>query len=153
MLVESKIWENFVRGIRNPGLWNPESTFHWKRLEYSTRNSQSTEWDPESQTVLYSLTWGDSTGLRTTSYYCSFICLPLIRSPHFRTNLKTFVNEISIRRFLPFTDCFFQSEVVSFSFHALRDSPESKATFVSQPVNNKGSTSISNRATSVKVRK
>ena len=75
---------------------------HWKRLEYSTRNPQSTEWDPESKTVLYSLTWGDSTGLRTASYYFSFIYLPLIRSPHFRTNLKTFVNEISIRRFLPF---------------------------------------------------
>ena len=140
-----------VSGIQGFGIQNPPSTE--KRLEYSTRNSQSTEYDPETQTVLYSLTWGDSTGLRTTSYYCSFICLPLIRSPHFRTNLKTFVNEISIRRFLPFTDCFFQSGVVSFSFHALRDSPESKATFVSQPVNNKGSTSISNRATSVKVRK
>ena len=74
--------------------------------------------------------------------------------------MKTFVNRISIRRFLPFTDCFFLSRVVSFSFHAPRDSPESKATFVSQPVNkevghanNKVSTLISNRATSVKVRK
>ena len=49
--------------------------------------------------------------------------------------MKTFVDEISIRRFLPFTDCFFLSRVVSFCFHAPRDSPESKATFVSQPVN------------------
>ena len=24
LLVESKIRENFARGIRNPGLWNPE---------------------------------------------------------------------------------------------------------------------------------
>ena len=92
----------------------------------------STEWDPESKTVLYSLTGGDSTGLRTASYYNTFICLPLIRSLHFPTIFKTFVNETSIRRFLPFTDCFFQSGVVSFRFHAPRDSPESKATFVSQ---------------------
>ena len=104
----------------------------------------STEWDPESKTVLYSLTWGDSTGLRTASYYFSFIYLPLIRTLHFRTNLKTFVDEISVR-FLPFTDCFFQSGVVSFRFHAPRDSPESRARFVSQKkeeahVNNKVST-------------
>ena len=31
-----------------------------------------------------------------------------------------------------FTDCFFRSGVVSFRFHAPRDSPESRATFVSQ---------------------
>ena len=50
---------------------------------------------------------------------------------------EDFVNEISIRRFFPFTghDCFFLLRVVSFCFHAPRDSPESKATFVSQPVN------------------
>ena len=24
LLVESKILENFARGMRNPGLWNPE---------------------------------------------------------------------------------------------------------------------------------
>ena len=48
---------------------------------------------------------------------------------------EDFVNEISIRRFVPFTDCFFLLTVVSFCFHAPRDSLESKATFVSQPVN------------------
>ena len=48
---------------------------------------------------------------------------------------EDFVNEILIRRFLPFTDCFFLLRVVSFCFHAPRDSPESQATFVSQPVN------------------
>ena len=105
--------------------WNLESKFHWKRLESSTRNPESMEWDPESKTVLYSL-WGDSTGLWTANYYFSLIYLPLIRSPH----LKTFVKEISVRRFLPFTDCFFPLRVVSFCFHAPRDSPESKVTFV-----------------------
>ena len=86
---------------------------------------------PESKTVLYSLTWGDSTGLGTANYYFSFVYLPLIRSPH----LKTFVNEISVRRFVPFTDCFFLLRVASFCFHAPRDSPESKVSFVSKPVN------------------
>ena len=39
------IWNlgNFDRRIRGPGLWNPEST----------------AWNPESRTVLDSLTWGD----------------------------------------------------------------------------------------------
>ena len=84
LLVESKIREHFARGIRNPGLWNPEwssstpkshegmesrTQFHWKRLESSTRNPQSTEWDPESKTVFFSLTSGDSTRLRTESHY------------------------------------------------------------------------------------
>ena len=62
--------QNRAQVLQNPTkAWNPESTFHWKRLESSTRNPQSTEWDPESKTVLYSLTWGDSTGLRTASYH------------------------------------------------------------------------------------
>ena len=118
------------------------------------------EQDPKSKTVLDSLTWGDRTGLQTANYYFSFIYHPLIRNPHFQTNWKTFVREISVRRFLPCIECFFLSRVVKFSFHAPRDSLESKATFVSQPVNkevglanNKVSTLILNRATSVKVRK
>ena len=37
---------------------------------------ETMEWDPESKTVLYSLTWGDSTGLWTTNYYFPFIYLP-----------------------------------------------------------------------------
>ena len=63
--------------------------------------------------------------------YSSFIYLLLMKSLH----LKTFVKEISVRRFLPFTDGFFLLRVVSFCFHSARDSPESKATCVSQPVN------------------
>ena len=136
LLVGSGIRENFAYGFRNPGLWNPEyskyptkelnleSKFHWKRLESSTRN-------PESNTVLYSLTLGDSTGLWTANYYFNFIYLPMIRSPH----LNSFVNEISVRSFLPFADCFFLLRVVSFCFHASRDSLEFKVTFELQPVN------------------
>ena len=48
---------------------------------------------------------------------------------------EDFVNEISIRRFLPFTDCFLLLRAVSFCFQAPRDCPKSKATFVSRPVN------------------
>ena len=151
---DSGVWKMFACRIRNPGkffLWNPESRalesrieikyptkewnleskFHWKRLESSTRNPESMEWDPESRSVLYSLTWGDSTGLWTANHYFPFIYLSLIRSPH----LKTFVHEISIRRFLPSTDCVFLLRVVSCCFYVPSDSPESKATFVSQPVN------------------
>ena len=47
-------------GIRNSSQdWNPESKFHWQRLESSTWNLESTAWNPESKTVLDSLLWGD----------------------------------------------------------------------------------------------
>ena len=47
-------------GIRNSSQdWNPESKFHWHRLESSTWNLESTAWNPESKTVLDSLLWGD----------------------------------------------------------------------------------------------
>ena len=67
LLVESGIQgfgiQNRAQVLRNPTKkWNPESTFHWKRLESSTLwNPESMEWDPESKTVLYFLIWGDST--------------------------------------------------------------------------------------------
>ena len=44
--------QNMGQGIRNPTKdWNSESRFHLQRLESST-------WNPESNTVLDSLTWG-----------------------------------------------------------------------------------------------
>ena len=60
---ESKFyWQkirNPVPGTRNPYKdLNPESKFHWHRLESSTWNPGSTAWNPESKTVLDSLTWG-----------------------------------------------------------------------------------------------
>ena len=66
-LVESGIRENCVcgiwttgQGIRNPTKdWNPESKFHWQRLEESTWNRESTAWNPESKTILDSFTWSD----------------------------------------------------------------------------------------------
>ena len=39
--------------------WNPESKFHWQRLESSTWNPESAAWIPESKTVLDSLTLDD----------------------------------------------------------------------------------------------
>ena len=51
--------QNTGQGIRNPTKdWNSESRFHWQRLESSTWNQESTAWNPESNTVLDSLTWG-----------------------------------------------------------------------------------------------
>ena len=46
--------------IRTPtSNWNWESKFHWQRLESSTCNPESVTWNPESQTIVDSLTWGD----------------------------------------------------------------------------------------------
>ena len=48
--------EIFACGIRNLGFWNleyssrnPESNFHWQRLESSNWNLESTVWNPESR--------------------------------------------------------------------------------------------------------
>ena len=59
--VESAIRDIFAYGIWNSSnynVWNPESKFHWQRLESSTWNPESTAWVPESKTVLYSFTSG-----------------------------------------------------------------------------------------------
>ena len=45
-----KKWNPALFGTRNPLCWN---------LESSTRNPESTAWNPESKTVLDFLTWGD----------------------------------------------------------------------------------------------
>ena len=74
--LDSENWEIVARGIRNrnPRLknpennsrnsnahndWNPESKFHWQRLESSTWNPESPAWSLQSKTVLDSLTWGE----------------------------------------------------------------------------------------------
>ena len=49
-LKQKKNWNPALFGIRNPLSWNQES---------STRNPESTGWNPESKTVMDSLTWGD----------------------------------------------------------------------------------------------
>ena len=175
LLVESKIRENFARGIRDQGYgiqkrdqvlrnltkeWNPESKCHWKSLESSTRKQQSTQWDPESKTVLYSLTWGDSTGLRTASYYFSFIYLLLIRSPHFRSNLKTLLMKFQLEGFSLTVSSFRERSVLDFTLPGTVRSPRLHL-YHSQLIKMLAhatklvhvSTLISNRATSVKVRK
>ena len=47
---EKNMWNPALFGIQNPLSWNPE---------FSTRNPESTGWNPESKTVMDSLTWGD----------------------------------------------------------------------------------------------
>ena len=49
-LKPEKKWNPPLFGIRNPLRCNPES---------STRDPESTAWNPESKTVLDSLTWGE----------------------------------------------------------------------------------------------
>ena len=70
---DSGIREIFACGILNPGLWNPEYSFRnppyfrlesggpvqlTKNLETNTQNPESMAWNPESTTVLDSLTRG-----------------------------------------------------------------------------------------------
>ena len=56
------LWDrNIAQENRNATKdWNPESRFHCHRLKSSTRNPESEAWNPESKTVLDSLTWSDS---------------------------------------------------------------------------------------------
>ena len=67
-----KIW-NTAQGIRNlTNNWNLESKFHWQSLAFSTWIPESTAWNPESKTVLGSLTWSNK---KTTS---TFMMPPLV---------------------------------------------------------------------------
>ena len=84
LLVQSGIRENIACRIRNPGLWNPEyrvqrirnltndwnpqSKFQWQKLKSSTWNPESTGWNPESKTVLDSLTKGVCASLRSRKF-------------------------------------------------------------------------------------
>ena len=77
LLVESGILgskiRNTAQGIRNPtNNWNLESKFYWPRLAFSTWIPGSTVWNPESKTVLGSLTWSNK---KTTS---TFMMPPLV---------------------------------------------------------------------------
>ena len=90
---DSQIREVFVCGIRNPGKlclwntkslalesgiqltelrnptsdWNPESKLHWLRIESITWNTESMAWNPESNSVLDSLTWSEKNQTTTTN--------------------------------------------------------------------------------------
>ena len=73
LLVESTI---LGLGIRNPSKdLNPEPKCHWQRLESSTWNPEFMAWNPESKTVLDSLTWDDRAAIwNVASDWCSFSC-------------------------------------------------------------------------------
>ena len=72
------------------------------------------------------LTWGDSTGLQTASYWFSFIYLPLIRSPHFRKNCQ--LMKFQLEGFFLLLTVFSNRESSPSDFTLL-------GTFVSQPIN------------------
>ena len=57
-------------GIALNRTWNPESKFHWQRLESSTWNPESGAWNPESKNVLDSLTWGDQRYQKEKTNHC-----------------------------------------------------------------------------------
>ena len=60
LLAQSIFHENFACGMWSPGLWNPESLndynpeskFHWQRIESTTWNPESTVWNPEFQSSI-----------------------------------------------------------------------------------------------------
>ena len=57
--MESGIPENFTYEIRNPtSEWNPESKFQWQqiRIQYLESRIHNVKSDPESKTVLDSVT-------------------------------------------------------------------------------------------------
>ena len=79
LLVESGILGFAIRNtsqeFRNPIKdRNPESKFLWQRLKFSVLNLEPTAWNPESKTVLDSLTWW-ALLIKTHSI---FICCSLI---------------------------------------------------------------------------
>ena len=152
--------QNRAQVLRNPTKeWNPESKFQWKRLE-CTRNPQSMEWDSESKTVLFSLTWGDSTGLRTASCYFSFIYLALTGAHIFEQIWRPLFKKVQLEGFflLLTVSSNRETSALGFLFLGTVRSPtlhlyHSHLIKKLAHSNNKVSTLISNRATSVKVRK
>ena len=55
--LEFGIRESFECGIRIAGLWNPECSSRSSGIQ--SLDPEFTAWNPESNTVLDSLTWGD----------------------------------------------------------------------------------------------
>ena len=72
LLVESRIQGTSTCGIWNPGLWDPGRQIKKSGIQrkIGIRNPSSSDkefsiWNPESKTVLDSLTWGDQIFERT----------------------------------------------------------------------------------------
>ena len=63
---------NSILEIWNPGLWNP--VYSSRNPESSTWNLECTALNPESNTVLDSLTWGDSVGVVGSITPCVLCC-------------------------------------------------------------------------------
>ena len=95
---DSAIYENFSRGIQNPGKillvesgilgfgirykaqgipnptrdWNSKSKFHWQRLESITWTSESTAYNAESKTIYLEFPY---MGRSKASRWCSVFCI------------------------------------------------------------------------------
>ena len=68
--LDSGIGEIFPCGIRNPTKdWNPESKLHWKRMESSTWNLESTTWKSRIQDCFGSQCWAPV----ANSCHCYFL--------------------------------------------------------------------------------
>ena len=63
---------------------NPSSTN--KRLNYSTWNLKSTAWNPESKTVLDSLTWGELWRGYCSVFFQSFVLLHMVIATFHKTD-------------------------------------------------------------------
>ena len=98
--MESGIRENFTCEIRNPtSKWNPESKFQWQqiRIPYLESGIHSVESDPESKTVLDSVTWGDRVCLKKSIN--SVLLIQVTHAfwrPKFRITIKKTSNEKSL---------------------------------------------------------
>ena len=83
-------------GNRNPtNGWNPESKFHWQRLE--SWNPESIAWNPESKAVLDSITWSNNQFHTLTDYTLSKEKEPCPISNHKSLNLYS----ISVKNLWP----------------------------------------------------
>ena len=68
------VFRNTAQGIRRPtNDWNPEPKFHWQRLEYNTRNPESTAWNPESKPALIPLHGAKSSRNQSMDKYRIYI--------------------------------------------------------------------------------
>ena len=72
-----KIWNPALFGIRNPLSWNPEST----------------GWNPESKTVMDSLTWADLLAtILSLDNVGAFFSLTMTRKPTHQTHINAIIN-------------------------------------------------------------
>ena len=92
----------FACGIRNPEFWNPEyssrnpeSNFHWQRLESSHWNLESMVWNPESRIE-------DRLGFPNMGQILSAISAVMASMLNKNLGLKTRLSEKEKKHYFPF---------------------------------------------------